>query len=127
MSLSRNMSPPPLILATVSASEDLPDAWGQTALIAFLVASVLACLTFVYSCLPRRRAAWFYPTSISALLLGAVAVAFAAHVYSIDFVAVDTDGTKASPPIWQALALPCLPILVSLAALAIYHKRIRAQ
>lgn len=123
MSLSRIMSPPPLILATVSASEELPDAWGQMALIAFLIASVLACLAFVDSCLSRRRAAWFYPASISAILLGAVAVAFAAHVYTIDFVAVDTDGTKASPPIWQALAVPSLPILISLAALAIYHKR----
>ena len=121
------MSPPPLILATVSASEDLPDAWGQMAFVAFLIASVLACLTFVYSCLSHHRAAWFYPASISAILLGAIAVAFAAHVYFIDFVAVDTDGTKASPPIWQVLTVPGLPILISLAALAIDHKRNRAQ
>lgn len=112
------------VVATVSASDDLPESWWQFAFAAFLVGSLLACVVFVASLVARRRAAWFLPTAFAAVIFGLAALSFAAHVYRIDYNPVEMDGTKASPPLWQALAIPSLPIMATLAAFAIHHRRL---
>lgn len=114
----------PFVLATVSASDELPKVWSKFALAAFLVGSLLACVVLVSSLVLRRRSAWFLPMVWAAMLLASGALAFAAHVYRIDYHPVEIDGTKASPPVWQALALPSLPLLASAAALALYWRRL---
>jgi|GEM_PF-3279437 hypothetical protein len=114
----------PSVLATVSASDELPEIWWQLAFAAFILGSLLACVVLVTSLATRRRSAWFLPTTFAAMIFGFAALAFAAHVYRIDYNAVEIDGTKASPPFWQALAFPSLPIVVSLAAFALYRRRL---
>lgn len=111
------------ILATATASEELPDSWHWIALIAFVSAAVLSVLLLVASFLVRRRVPWFAPLALFALLAGSLALGFWAYVYKIDYVAVGYDGTKASPPIWQAFSVPSLPVLATLTALVIYRAR----
>ena len=115
---------PPIILATATASEELPDSWYWIALNAFVSAAVLSVVLLVAAFVVRNRVAWFYPIAATAFLAGSIAFGFSAYVYQIDYVAVGYDGTKASPPIWQALCLPSLPVLSTLAAIVIYRIRI---
>ena len=112
----------PSVLGTVTASDELPEIWGQCAFASFILGCLLACVLLVTSVTVRRRSAWFIPTTFAAVTLGLAGLAFAAHVYRIDYQAVEIDGTKASPPFWQAMALPSIPVLASLAALAIHHR-----
>lgn len=112
------------VLATVSASDELPEAWWEFAFAAFILGSLLACVVLVASLVARHRSSWFLPTAFAAVTFGLAAFAFAAHVYRIDYNPVEIDGTKASPPIWQALAIPSLLIIAALAAFAVYHRRL---
>ncbi len=57
------------------------------------------------------------------MAFGLVSWLYAAYVYRIDYVAVEMDGTKASLPFWQEIAVPSLPILASMVALAVYQIR----
>ena len=111
------------VLATVSPSDELPEIWWQFAFAAFILSSLLACIMLVISLVTRRRSTWFLPIAFTAMIFGFTGLAFAAHVYRIDYHPVEIDGTKASPPYWQALAIPSFPVLASLAALAVYHRR----
>lgn len=108
------------VVATVAPSEDLPDAWGNMAFAGFVVSSLVACTCLLYSMFSARQVAWFYPALFLAMLLGSAALAYFRFEYDIDYVAVGHDDTKASPPIWKALAIPSLPILTSLVAWSIY-------
>ncbi len=112
------------LLATVSASDELPEIWWQFAFAAFILGCLLACAVLVACLVIRRRSTWFLPTTFAAMIFGLAGLAFAAHVYRIDYNPVEIDGTKASPPFWQALAVPSLPIIFSLAAFAVYHRRL---
>ena len=112
------------VLATVSASDELPEIWWQFAFAAFILGSLLACVVLVTSVVTRRRSAWFLPTTFAAIIFGLAGLAFAAHVYRIDYNPVEIDGTKASPPFGQVMAVPSLPIIASLAAFAVYHRRL---
>lgn len=114
---------PPIILATVTASEELPDSWHWIAWAAYVSAAVLSVVLLVAAFVVRSRVAWFDPIAATAFLAGSVAFGFCAYVYQIDYVAVGYDGTKASPPIWQALCLPSLPVLFTLTAMTIYRIR----
>lgn len=112
-----------IIFATATASEELPDSWYYIAFAAFTSAVVLSFVLLVVGIVARTRIPWFYPVAAVALVAGGVGLGFGAYVYKIEYVAVGFDGTKASPPIWQALWLPSLPILASLTAMVI--RRIR--
>jgi hypothetical protein len=112
------------VLATVSTSDELPEIWWQFAFAAFILGSLLACVVLLTSLVTRRRSTWFLPTTFAAMIFGLAGLAFASHVYRIDYQPVEIDGTKASPPFWQALAIPSLPVIASLAALAAHHRRL---
>lgn len=111
------------LLATATASEELPDSWHYITLAAFTSAAVVSLVLLVTALVGRTRLTWFYPATALTLLIGSVALVFCAYVYKIDYVAVGGDGTKASPPIWKALWLPSLPLMISLAATVIYRIR----
>ena len=117
------MLPLPSIIATVTASDELPEVWWQYAFAAFLLGCLLTCVVLVTSLVARRRSVWFLPTAFAGMIFGFAGLAFASHVYRIDYQAAEIDGTKASPPFWQALAVPSLPILATIAALTVYHRR----
>jgi len=114
----------PSILATVSASDELPEVWWKFAFGAFLIACLLSIALLFRSLVTRYRSRWFIPVTIASMTFGSVAWLFAAHVYRIDYVAVEIDGTKASPPFLQAQAVPSLPILAALVALTVYQRRL---
>ena len=117
------MLPFPSVLATVTASDELPEIWWQCAFAAFILGCLLTCVVLVTSLVARRRSAWFLPTAFAGMIFGLAGLAFASRVYWIDYRAVEIDGTKASPPFWQALAVPSLPILATIAALTVYRRR----
>jgi hypothetical protein len=111
------------ILATVTASDELPELWNHVALGAFLLGALLSLMLLIASIVVRARRGWFHPCLILAFCASGFALAFFAYVYKIDYVAVGYDGTEASLPIWQALWVPSLPLLTSLIALVTYRIR----
>lgn len=112
------------IFATVSASDELPESWWAIAFTAFILGCLLACVVLVTSLLTRPRATWFVPTTFAAMIISLVAFAFAAHIYAIDHIPIAIDGAKNSQPFWRLLAVPSLPLITSLSALAVYHRRL---
>jgi hypothetical protein len=114
----------PSIFATVSPSDELPEYCWKVAFCAFIIACLLSLAVLVHSLITRRRSRWFIPATIASMTFGSVAWLFAAHVYRIDYVAIEMDGTKASPTFLQVQAVSSLPILVSLAALAVNQRRL---
>jgi hypothetical protein len=112
-----------LQLATATASEEISDLWAMVALVSFVLSAILGSVAIVGSFFPKLWLRWFHSIVLFAVLSGLIAVAFVTYVYVIDYAAVDGDGTKASPPIWEPLAIPALPIAASLLALFIEHRR----
>ena len=55
--------------------------------------------------------------AVAVILIGLVPFAWHFHIYRIDYVPYYQDGTKASPPIWRAMAIPALPVLCGFALL----------
>lgn len=114
---------PQIILATVTASEELPDSWHWIALAAFVLAAVFSLVLLVAAFVVQNRVIWFGPTAAFALLAGSLALGFSAYVYKIDDVALRPSGTEGASTIGQSLGIPALPVLASLAALVIYRIR----
>lgn len=114
---------PPIILATATASEELPDSWHWIALAAFVSAAVLSVVLLVAAFVVRSRVAWFYPIAATAFLAGSLAFGFTAYVYQIDHVALRPPGTEGASTVWQSLGIPALPVLASLTAMTIYRIR----
>lgn len=112
-----------LFLATVSASEEVSDVWSWIAMISFILSSFLALSAVFGSFISKISKKWVQSLAALAMLFGLITVAFVTYVYVIDFVPVDGDGTKASPPIWVPLAIPAIPIFVSLLALFVELRR----
>jgi uncharacterized membrane protein len=111
------------LLATATASEELPDSWHYITLAAFTSAAVVSLVLLVTALIGRTRLTWFYPAMALTLLAGSVALGFCAYVYKIDNVALRPPGTEGASTIWRALWIPCLPVLVALAATVIYRTR----
>lgn len=111
------------LLATVQASDELPEVLWTFALGAFYLGSLIACVVLVTALVARRRLSWLLPTTYAALILGIAALAFATCIYIMDHQATEIDGTKASAPIWRELAIPSFPVFASLVALLLHQKR----
>jgi len=104
------------IIATASASDEI-DPWVWSVVwLGFILAAVLAFSALVSSIAASGRAPVPTLLSVAAGLTSLIPIAFAYHLYRIDFVAVDRDGTRASGPLWRALAWPAAPLLVALLA-----------
>ena len=117
------MTLPQTIVATATASEELPDSWNWIALTAFVSAAVLSVVLLVAALSLRTRKTWFYPVAIFALLAGSFAFGFSAYVYEIDSVALRPPGTEGALTIWQALWVPSLPVIASLTAILLHRAR----
>jgi hypothetical protein len=112
------------VFATVSASDELPEIWMQFAFAAFFLGSLLACVVLVTSLVAYRRSTWLLQTTFVAMIFGMAGLAYAAHVYRIDYHPVEIDGTKVSPYFWHALAIPSLPVVASLAAWVVQLRKL---
>ena len=112
-----------LLLATATASDEVSEWWYQIAFGSFVIGTVLCLILLTTAIIARRRNRWFSPAAVVALLLGLLSMGFGVYLYAIDYVAVGGDGTKASGPIWQALWVPSLPVLLTIAAIVIYRLR----
>jgi len=115
------MTLPQTILATATASEELPDSWHWIALVAFVSAAVLSVALLVTAFLSRRRVLWFYTVATVAFLAGGLAFTFLAYVYVIDGVARRPAGTEGASTVWQSFSVPSLPVFATLTALIIYR------
>ncbi len=116
-----------ILLATATASEELPDELGFIALACFLMAfclALIAALTRLFSRSQTQASAWMAAT---ALLLGILPVVFVAYVHHIDFVPQAADGTPASGPLWRALWVPCLPMIISAVVLMVRKRAAPAR
>lgn len=109
---------PSVLLATVSPSDEIDEIFWWAALICFLLAVVLAVTVWLGGWLAPRRRDWWKGLAVAAILLSLYPIAFMAYIHHIDYVPVEVDGTKASGPLWKALLLPCLPLMLSLVYLA---------
>jgi glucan phosphoethanolaminetransferase (alkaline phosphatase superfamily) len=115
------------MLASVSPSDELLPDWYLTFLfVCFGFASgsaLLAVLIRLFWKSQRWISTWL---GLAAFVVGWFPVLLSAHIYHIDFVAVRRDGTKASGPLWKALWLPCLPLVLGLFVM-LFHKRAPRQ
>lgn len=50
--------------------------------------------------------------AVSVVLIGLLPLFWSLHLYQLDYVPFEQDGTPASPPIWKELAIPILPVLI---------------
>lgn len=101
-----------VFLATAAASDKVDKtlfmaAFGCFAISGFLVLITASLLLFVqtWNRVAQRLACL-------GLVLGLFVLAVAAYVHSIDFQPVANDGTQASPPLWLAILVPSLPVIV---------------
>ena len=107
------------LIATASASDEI-DPWVWSVVwLGFALAAVMAFSALVSSINGGGRASVPILLSIAAGLISLIPIAFAYHIYRIDFVAVDGDGTRAPGPLWRALAWPAAPLLVAFLAVSI--------
>lgn len=112
-----------LLLATCTASEELPRWMSQVAIIALLGAALFAVAALFLAYFSPCRVTLAKVCSLLALTVGAYPFCFAWYVHYIDFVPIAMDGTPASPPLIQTLAIPALPIFIGLAAILLRSKR----
>lgn len=101
-------------LATAYPSEGIPDeahalVWWIYA-IAIAMASIGVVMRLQDGWHPRTRRRM----AAGVLVVGLVPVAWHLRIYLMDFVPREMDGTPASPPVWEALAIPCIPAFCGL-------------
>ncbi len=110
-----------MILATVCPSDELPSFLWPASTTVFLIAAGLGVASLALLWVrPGSSGKWL---AAAGFLIGLIPVAFAAHVYQIDFVAVAWDGTPASGPLWKALVVPSLPPIASAILMIVHYRR----
>lgn len=112
---------PVLILATASPSDEVDPIWWLVALWCFIPAGV-ASLVALGSSFCREKMHRIFSSRrfvILSILLSIFPICFSAYIHHIDFVAVASDGTPASKPLWKTLMFVSLPVITSFVALAV--------
>lgn len=102
-------------IATATPSEAIDPEFHILSLVLFLAAVVTALIALLFRFIQPSRIRTRLAFSLFAAILGLYPLCLATYVYQLDFVAVEIDGTPASPPFWVALAIPSLPIVFGLA------------
>ncbi len=100
------------LLATVSASDELPNGWRVVSLVCFVAAAVLCLFSSIVRLFFKNGRQIGLAGALGAVVLGLIPLLFSAYVYYIDYMPVAQDGTDASGPVWKALGVPALPVFI---------------
>ena len=113
------------VLATTSPSDAIDPEVLTVAIVLFYSASLVGLLALISKFTVCKYPDIILALSILTIMLAIFPFLLGSHIYSIDYVAVGGDGTKASPPFWKALWLPALPLFVgsTLTALSLFAQR----
>ena len=95
-----------------SASDAIDPEVFMVAAVLFYAACLIGLLALISKFTLRKHPDIVLALSILTVVLAIFPFLFCSHIYSIDYVAIGGDGTRASPPFWKALWLPALPIFV---------------
>ncbi len=99
------------LLATAYPSDGTPKELHAAFWVIYAVAAIAAFIGIVM----RMQKGWPPGTerklAIAVILIGVAPLAWHLHIYRLDYVPYYQDGTRASPPIWRAMAIPVLPFL----------------
>ena len=98
------------MIATVMPSEDIDEPWWLLAQACWVMAAILGLIALILCLLPRKhqiKALW---VSLTGGLLSVYPILFALHVYRVDYIPVEMDGTPASPPLISAMTFPLMPL-----------------
>ena len=112
---------PVLIFATASPSDEVDPIWWLVALWCYLPAGVASLVALGSSFRREKMLRIFSPRRfvILSILLSIFPICFGAYIHHIDFVALASDGTPASKPLWKTLMFVSLPVITSFVALAV--------
>jgi hypothetical protein len=108
------------LLATAMESEGINPEYWWAAWILFLGASGVGILSLAIRIFVRSRRRFELMLSLLTVFLAVYPISFLAYVHHIDFVAIGGDGTPASSPIWMAIAIPSIPVIVGILLTAHY-------
>ena len=100
------------LLACTSPSDAIDPEVFTVAIVLFCSSCLVGLLALVSKFTLRKHLDIFLALSILTLVLAIFPFLFGSHIYSVDYVAVGRDGTKASPPFWKVLWVPALPIFI---------------
>ena len=108
---AKKVTPLTTPLGTAYPSDGTPDELHAAFWVIYAIVAVIAFIGIVM----RMQTGWKPGTernlAITVILIGSIPLGWHLHIYRIDFVPYYQDGTKASPPIWKAMAIPVLPFL----------------
>jgi hypothetical protein len=110
-------------LATAMESEGVDPEYWWVAWILFLGASGVGIAALAIRIFVRSRRRFELVLSLVTVLLAVYPISFWAYVHHIDFVAIGGDGTPASAPVWKALAIPAIPVILGSVLTAHYFLR----
>ena len=112
-----------LPLATAYPSDGTPKELHT----AFWVIYALAAGIAFVGCVMRMQRGWKSGTeanvAVAAVLIGLIPLAWHYHIYTLDYMPTEMDGTPASPPMWKVLAIPFLPVLAG-SCLLLFKRKI---
>jgi hypothetical protein len=115
------------MIATAFPSEGVDEIWHLLSFASWCSAAILGLIALILCVSPsknRIKALW---VSLAGGLLSLYPILFVLHIYRIDFVPVEMDGTPASPPLIFAMAWPLMPLGVCLLSASIaYARHLRA-
>jgi hypothetical protein len=115
-----------VIIATVSASDEVSPAFHKLALFSFSLAGLCVLVAGGLKLFQERRHRLGAAVAALGLTLAVIEFSFAWYVRHIDFQPMAGDGTPASPSILKSLFVPFMPLLLN-AALLLSHLRNRPE
>ena len=110
-------------LATAYPSEIPSDGLHAAFWMVYTISAVAVLIGIIMKVQQGWSPAIEKKVAMAAILTGIVPLAWHLHLYRIDYVPYDQDGTRASPPIWRAIAIPALPVLCGCCLLLLKRRR----
>ncbi len=116
-----------MMIATAFPSEGIDDIWRLLSVADWFSANILGLIALILCLMPRKHRPKALRVSLAGGLLSLYPILFSLHIYRINFVPVEMDGTPASPPLISAMAFPLMPLGLCLLAACIAYARHRGE
>lgn len=98
------------MIATAFPSEGIDEIWFLLWHACWFSAALLGLISLILCFLPRNNRIKVLWIALAGGLLSMYPLLFSLHVYRIDYVAFEMDGTPASPPLISAMSFPLIPL-----------------